>query len=155
MQYKDPKIKVPAFNEDSGFYTTKKRSKIMSKIKGKDTKPEIQFRKKLWEKGIRYRVNNKNLTGNPDVIIKKYKIVIFIDGIFWHGYKWEDRKPKIKSNREYWIPKIERNIQRDKENNKKLLDEGWQVVRFWEHEIKKDIETCIDRVINLIQNSST
>jgi len=155
MQYKAPKIKVPTFNEDSGFYTTKKRSKIMSKIKGKDTKPEIQFRKKLWEKGIRYRINNKKLLGKPDIIIKKYKIVIFIDGIFWHGYKWEERKPKIKSNREYWIPKIERNIQRDKENNKKLSDEGWQVIRFWEHEIKKDLETCIDRLINLIQNSST
>ena len=155
VSYKEQKIKVPTFNEKEGFYTTKKRSKVMSKIRSQNTKPEILFRKRLWEKGIRYRISNKNIIGKPDITIKKYKVAIFIDGIFWHGYKWEDRKPKLKSNREYWIPKIERNIQRDKEVNKKLSDEGWQVIRFWEHEVKDNIETCTEKVINLITSLKT
>jgi DNA mismatch endonuclease (patch repair protein) len=93
------RIKVPQFNEETCFYTTKVRSKQTSKIMGKDTKPEIQFRKALWAKGYRYRVNYKKLIGKPDIVFNKYKTVIFIDGEFWHGYNWEEKKDKIKSNR--------------------------------------------------------
>ena len=105
MVYKEEKIKVPRFNEASGFYTTKKRSKIMSKIRGKNTKPEMLFRKALWHKGVRYRVNSKKLPGKPDVSIQKYKLAIFIDGEFWHGYNWDEKKVCIKSNRDFWIQK--------------------------------------------------
>lgn len=90
------------------FNTTPERSKLMSKIKGKDTKPEILFRKSLWASGVRYRINVSGLPGKPDIVIEKKKIVIFIDGEFWHGYKWQEKKPKIKSNRDYWIAKIEK-----------------------------------------------
>ncbi|MCB0461300.1 MAG: very short patch repair endonuclease [Flavobacteriaceae bacterium] len=150
MVYKEEKIKVPRFNEASGFYTTKKRSKIMSKIRGKNTKPELLFRKALWAKGVRYRVNSKQLPGKPDISIKKYKLAIFIDGEFWHGYNWDEKRNTIKSNRGFWTPKIERNMQRDKEVNQQLHDLGFTVFRFWETEIKTDLDKCINDVLVFI-----
>ncbi|MFL1010857.1 very short patch repair endonuclease [Flavisericum labens] len=147
MAYKEHKIKVPRFNEASGFYTTKKRSKIMSKIRGKNTKPELIFRRALWAHGVRYRVDTKTLPGKPDVSIKKYKLAIFIDGEFWHGYNWNERKKTIKSNRLFWIPKIERNMQRDKEVNQQLADMGFTVFRFWTKEIKQNLNQCINDVL--------
>ena len=150
MVYKEQKIKVPRFNEASGFYTTKKRSEIMSKIRGKNTKPEMLFRKALWHKGVRYRVNSKKFPGKPDVSIQKYKLAIFIDGEFWHGYNWDKKKETIKSNRGFWIPKIERNIQRDKEVNQKLAEMDYTVFRFWEKEIKNELDNCINDILAFI-----
>jgi DNA mismatch endonuclease (patch repair protein) len=143
MKYKKEIIKVPRFEEAQGFYTTKERSKLMSKIKSKDTKPEIKLRKELWGLGFRYRKHNKNLPGNPDIVIAKFKIIIFIDGEFWHGYNWNEKKKKIKTNRKFWIPKIERNMQRDNENNIKIQALGYKIFRFWEHEIKVDTLRCL------------
>jgi len=151
MSYEDNKIKVPRFNEESGFYTTKKRSEIMSKIRGKNTKPEVDFRKALWHKGYRYRKNYKKLPGNPDIVMKKYKVAIFIDGEFWHGYNWEQKKDKIKSNRGFWIPKIERNMQRDAEINLKLHEMGYKIFRFWEHQVKKEKEKSIQQIVSYIE----
>lgn len=133
-----------------GFETTKERSDLMRKIKAKNTTPEIILRKALWKEGIRYRIDNKGVSGNPDIAIKKYKIAIFIDGEFWHGYNWQEKKRKIKSNREYWIQKIERNIERDKKYNQLLIKQKWVVLRFWEHEIKKDLNKCIGIVKDAI-----
>lgn len=147
MDYEYNKIKVPRFNEESGFYTTKARSKHMSKIKGKNTKPEIKFRKALWKLGYRYRIDYKKLIGKPDIVLNKHKTVIFIDGEFWHGYNWEEKKIKIKSNRRFWIPKIERNIQRDQEVNKALKEKNYTIFRFWGKEIKKDFKNCILKVV--------
>ncbi|MDF0714708.1 very short patch repair endonuclease [Muricauda sp. 334s03] len=146
-EYPKKRIKVPRFNEESGFYTTPERSKIMGKIRGKNTKPELAFRKALWQSGYRYRIDYKKLIGRPDIALKKYKTVIFIDGEFWHGHNWEERKHRIKSNREFWIPKIERNIQRDQEVNQTLKEEGYKVFRFWETEVKKDLDECLERVL--------
>ncbi|QLE01402.1 very short patch repair endonuclease [Galbibacter sp. BG1] len=154
MDYSKEKIKVPRLNEESGFYTTKRRSKIMSRIKGKNSKPEMIFRRALWAKGIRYRINNKNLPGKPDISIKKYKLAIFIDGEFWHGYNWDVKKNTIKSNRGFWIPKIERNIQRDKEVNKQLEEMGYTVLRFWEKEVKTNLKKCINDVLVYLQTGS-
>ena len=147
LNYDEPKIKVPRFNEAAGFYTTKKRSKIMSKIRGKNTKPELLFRKALWKKGIRYRLDSNKLPGKPDVSIKKYKLAIFIDGEFWHGYNWDERKKNIKSNRDFWIPKIERNMQRDRQVNRELSNMGYTVFRFWGKELKKELHKCINDVM--------
>jgi DNA mismatch endonuclease (patch repair protein) len=147
MAYNEDKIKVPRFNEESGFYTTKKRSKIMSKIGGKNTKPEMLFRKALWRKGVRYRVNSKKLPGKPDVSIKKYKLAIFIDGEFWHGFNWNERKETIQSNRGFWIPKIERNMQRDKEVNQQLIEMGYTVFRFWAKDIKTELNKCVNDIL--------
>jgi len=155
MDYKEPKIKVPRFNEASGFYTTKKRSKIMSKIRGKNPKPELLFRKALWAKGIRYRVNNTQLPGKPDISIKKYKLAIFIDGEFWHGYNWDERKETIKSNRRFWIPKIERNLQRDKEVNQALQEMGYMVFRFWINDVKTELGKCINDILVYINTGNT
>ncbi|WP_353777448.1 DNA mismatch endonuclease Vsr [Winogradskyella sp. 3972H.M.0a.05] len=154
MGYEYKKIKVPRFNEASGFYTTKRRSKQMGRIKSKNTKPELLFRKALWRKNVRYRVHTKSLPGKPDVSIKKYRLAIFIDGEFWHGHNWEERKLNIKSNRAFWIPKIERNIQRDLEVNDKLQAMGYTIFRFWEHEIKQDLKTCINDVMVYLQTGS-
>jgi len=146
-KYSEERIKVPRFNEESGFYTTPERSKIMGKIRGKNTKPELAFRKALWAAGYRYRTDYKKLIGRPDIVLKKYRTVIFIDGEFWHGHNWEERKPKIKTNREFWIPKIERNIQRDAEVNAELKDLGYTVFRFWQKEVDKNLNLCLEKVI--------
>ena len=119
----------------------------MYKRQGKNTKPELAFRKALWQSGYRYRIDYKKLIGRPDIALKKYKTVIFIDGEFWHGHNWEERKHKIKSNREFWIPKIERNIQRDQEVNQALQEKGYKVFRFWETEVKKNLDECLEEVL--------
>ncbi|CAM3410328.1 very short patch repair endonuclease [Zobellia roscoffensis] len=149
--YSKERIKVPRFNEESGFYTTPKRSKIMSKIRGKNTKPELAFRKALYAAGYRYRIDYKKLIGKPDIALKKYKTVIFIDGEYWHGHNWEERKPKVKTNREFWIAKIERNMQRDEEVNAELERLGYKVFRFWETEVKKELDRCLAEVIEHLE----
>ncbi|MAU71045.1 MAG: very short patch repair endonuclease [Pseudozobellia sp.] len=146
--YPEERIKVPRFNEESGFYTTPKRSKIMSKIRGKNTKPELAFRKALYAAGYRYRVDYKKLIGKPDILLKKYKTAIFIDGEYWHGHNWQERKPKIKTNRDFWVAKIERNMQRDREVNQELERLGYKVFRFWETEIKKELDRCLSEVLS-------
>ncbi|MGJ8737245.1 very short patch repair endonuclease [Zobellia laminariae] len=150
--YSIERIKVPRFNEESGFYTTPQRSKIMSKIKGKNTKPELAFRKALYAAGYRYRIDYKKLIGKPDIVLKKYKTVIFIDGEYWHGYNWEERKPKVKTNREFWIAKIERNIQRDQEVNRELDLLEYKVFRFWETEINKELDRCLAEVTQYLES---
>jgi DNA mismatch endonuclease (patch repair protein) len=127
-----------------------KRSVNMRHIKSQNTSPERCLAKELWGKGIRYRKHNSKIYGNPDITITKNKIAIFIDGEFWHGYNWDEKKDRIKVNREYWIPKIEKTILRDKHNTKILTDNGWTVIRLWEHEIRKNMNACIDRIINEI-----
>lgn len=146
-KYPKERIKVPRFREEDGFYTTPERSKIMGKIRGKNTKPELAFRKALWDAGYRYRIDYKKLIGKPDIALKKYRTVIFIDGEYWHGYNWEERKQKIKTNREFWIAKIERNMQRDEEVNETLIEMGYKVFRFWETDIKKNLDTCLEEVL--------
>lgn len=150
-KYPEERIKVPRFNEASGFYTTPERSKIMGKIRGKNTKPELAFRKALYAQGYRYRIDYKQLIGKPDIVLNKYKTVIFIDGEYWHAHNWEERKPKIKTNREFWIAKFERNQQRDSEVNTELSRLGYKVFRFWETEVKKELDRCLNEVIHYLQ----
>ena len=149
--YKEPKIKVPRFREESGFYTTKKRSRIMSKIRGTNSKPELLLRKALWKAGVRYRINRTNLPGRPDISIKKYKLAVFVDGEFWHGDYWDQKKNTIKTNRKFWVPKIERNMQRDREVNQMLSELGYTVFRFWSHEIKNNLQQCINDLLTYIE----
>lgn len=152
-KYSENHIVVPRFNEANGFYTTKQRSELMGKIKSQNTKPEVQLRKALWNCGFRYRKNLKNLPGCPDIVFPSQRLVVFIDGEFWHGYNWDIKREKIKTNRNFWIPKIERNIQRDMQNNRLLTEAGWQVIRFWDREIKKNFEECVELVITFLQKS--
>lgn len=103
--------------------------------------------KALWISGFRYRKNYKNLIGKPDFVLPKYKIAIFCDSAFWHGYKnMRTRRHQFKSNRRFWINKINRNIARDKTVNKLLRKEGWKVMRFWDFQIIKDSKSCVEKI---------
>lgn len=126
--------------------TPEQRKKNMRAIRSKDTTIELALRKALWQRGIRYRKNYKGLIGKPDIVITKYRIAVFCDSDFWHGYDWENRKARIKSNQNYWIPKIERNMKRDREVTAALVEQGWIVLRFWEHTIRKELEECVDDI---------
>ena len=131
--------------------TSVKSSNTMRKIRGKDTSIEIKFRKALWHKGFRYRKNYKGLPGKPDIVLTKYRIAIFCDSEFFHGKDWEMLKPRLEKgkNSDYWVKKIERNIQRDEEIEQQLNFMGWPVIHFWGKDILKDTEQCV-RVIEEI-----
>lgn len=118
----------------------------MQAVKNKDSKIEIALRSALWNKGYRYRKNYSKLEGKPDIVIPKYKLAIFCDSEFWHGYNWEVKKHDIKSNRDFWIKKIEGNIKRDEQVNKILHEQGWKVVRLWGKDIQKNIDECLVKI---------
>lgn len=134
----------------SDVMTPEQRSRAMSHIKGKDTSIEVLLRKALWHKGIRYRKNYKKLPGAPDIAITKYRIAVFCDSEFFHGYNWEIKKQKLGHNQEYWINKIERNMVRDRENDFKLIARGWVPMHFWGEEIRKKTKECVEAVEDLI-----
>ena len=127
--------------------TPDQRRKAMSRNRGKDTRPEVRFRKALYHAGLRYRKNYKKLPGTPDIAITRCHIAIFVDGDFWHakGHR-EHPGEQIGSNKEYWQKKLKRNVERDRDVNDELTDMGWLVLRFWESDIKKDLQKCVDTV---------
>lgn len=131
--------------------TPEQRRRIMKAVKNKDSEIELLLRRALWSRGIRYRKNVKSIYGHPDIAFIGKKIAIFCDSEFWHGYNWNERKNDIKSRREFWIPKIERNISRDIEVNKVLNDQGWTVLRFWGMQIKDNPEECADRIQEVLR----
>lgn len=116
----------------------------MKQVKNKDSAIEIALRKELWNRGLRYQKNVTSIFGKPDLVFKGKKVAVFCDSEFWHGYNWEERKKDFKSHQEFWIPKIERNIQRDIEVTNELEKQGWKVLRFWGNEIKKNVVSCAD-----------
>jgi DNA mismatch endonuclease (patch repair protein) len=122
--------------------TAEQISYNMSQVKCKDSQIEIMLRKELWKKGFRYRKNFNRIFGKPDIVFIKEKIAVFCDSEFWHGYNWEEKRHEIKSRREFWIPKIERTIERDQEVTKYLQNDGWIVIRFWGKEIINDKNKC-------------
>lgn len=122
-------------------------SYTMSRIRGKNTSIEVKLRKALYEKGCRYRCNSKYIFGHPDISFKGVKVVVFCDSEFWHGKDFEENEKKILSNREYWIPKIKRNIERDNEVNEKLTQEGYLIFRFWGGEIEKNLDKCVTKIL--------
>lgn len=118
----------------------------MQQVKSKDSEIELLLRKALWQKGLRYRKNVKSVFGHPDIAFIGKKVAVFCDSEFWHGYDWERRKEDFKVRQDFWIPKIERNIRRDKEVTEKLETNGWIVLRFWGKEIKTDAASCADKI---------
>ena len=116
----------------------------MKQVKNKDSVIEIALRKELWNRGLRYQKNVTKIFGKPDLVFKGKKVAVFCDSEFWHGYNWEERKKDFKSHQEFWIPKIERNMQRDIEVTEELQKQGWKVLRFWGNEIKKNVSSCAD-----------
>lgn len=116
----------------------------MKRVRNKDSEIEIALRKELWMRGLRYQKNVTSIFGKPDLVFKGKKVAVFCDSEFWHGYNWEERKNDFKSHQEFWIPKIERNMQRDIEVTEELQKQGWTVLRFWGNEIKKNVSGCAD-----------
>ncbi len=130
-------------------HTPEQRRRNMQHVKSKDTSIEIRLRKALWHAGIRYRKNYHSIPGNPDIAITKYKIAVFCDSSFFHGRDFETRK-KPETNTEFWNKKIERNIQRDEEVNRQLKSMGWIVLRFWDFEIKKRLNDCVQTISDAV-----
>lgn len=125
----------------------------MSCIRSKDTSIEVLLRKELWKRGLRYRKNDSTVTGKPDIVFKRRRIAVFCDSEFWHGYDWKRRQQAIKSNRNYWIPKIERNIERDLFVNSALRDQGWIVLRFWGKDIRTSLSACADIIEKTVRST--
>ncbi len=135
------KDKEPRFHGKA----TLKSHNVMSHIHGKDTKIELRLRKEPWARGIRYRKNYKDIPGSPDIVITKYKIAIFCDSEFFHGKDWNQLRVKLEKgkNPDYWISKIQRNIERDREKDKELRALGWNVLHFWGSDIMKNTQECV------------
>ena len=126
-------------------------SRIMSAIRGKNTGIEKALRKALTEKGVRYRLYSSKVFGHPDLCLPRLKIAIFCDSEFWHGYHFEENEAKIKTNRDYWIPKIKANIARDKIVNATLTGEGYTVLRYWGHEIETSLDAVVSSILETIK----
>lgn len=132
--------------------TSPEISKRMSNVKTKKNSAEVMLAKSLWHRGYRYRLNYKALPGSPDVALTKYRIAIFIDGEFWHGKDFEQRKTKLKNNKDYWIEKIQENIDRDLKNDKLLRQMDWYPIHFWSNDVIKYCNQCIDEIIYTIED---
>lgn len=127
----------------SDSVSSQKRSQIMSRVRSKDTKPELKVRSALHRRGLRYRLGYP-LPGKPDIVFVRARVAIFIDSCFWHGCSEHLRMPK--SNKEYWEAKIARNVERDSEVNAWYADSEWKQMRFWEHDLKERFESCVDEI---------
>jgi DNA mismatch endonuclease (patch repair protein) len=127
--------------------TPEQRRKNMQAVRASGTKNEVMLAKKLWALGLRYRKNDRRVVGKPDISFYRLKIAVFVDGEFWHGKDWENRKHDLKSNQNFWFKKIERNMARDIEVNEALLKSGWKVLRFWDREITRDLQNCTDQIL--------
>ena len=138
------------------IYSKRKRSEIMSKISGTETKPEILVRKYLFSKGFRFRKNDKRLPGRPDIVLPKYKTVVFIHGCFWHGHHCKAGKLP-ETNKEFWENKINSNIERDKKNQHKLEKLGWKIIIVWQCKLKnkKVVTKKLKEIEQKIQNEHT
>ncbi|NLL15241.1 MAG: DNA mismatch endonuclease Vsr [Fibrobacter sp.] len=135
----------------SDIFSKTKRSDIMSKISGKETKPEVLVRKYLFAEGFRYRKNVKDLPGKPDIVLPKYKTVVFVNGCFWHGHKNCKKSALPTSNTQFWKEKISKNILRDSENVQKLINMGYKVLTIWQCELTaKTREKSLNKLIKHI-----
>lgn len=131
---------------------TMSRSENMSRIRGKDTSIEVKLRMALWHKGIRYRKNCKDVYGKPDICFKGKKVAVFCDSEFWHGKFYQEDRYIPKTNTEYWVEKFKRNITRDNIVNKQLKGDGWIVLRFWEDDINKNLDECVNKIISTVES---
>jgi DNA mismatch endonuclease (patch repair protein) len=136
--------------------TKEQRRKNMQAIRSTNTKMEVVLAKAIWAKGYHYRKNDKTVFGKPDLTFKKFKIAVFVDSEYFHGKDWNISKKRIKTNRKFWWNKIETNIKRDFDVNRKLKEEGWKILRFWSQDVKKNLVNCtrkIERVIEERKNA--
>ena len=128
--------------------TPEQRSYCMSRIKGKDTGLEMRVRSALHRRGLRFRKHVKDLPGKPDVVFRKARVAVFVDGDFWHGYRFPSWEDKVS---DFWKKKINRNRERDTANHRKLRQMEWTVIRLWQHEVEEDFDACIDRILAAVR----
>jgi len=131
--------------------TPEQRSYCMSRVKGKDTGIETSVRSELHRRGLRFRKHVKDLPGKPDVVFTKAKVAVFIDGDFWHGYRFPVWEHKVSV---FWKRKISKNRERDIKNHRKLRDMGWTVIRLWQHDLERDFEGSIERIISAVKEAT-
>jgi DNA mismatch endonuclease (patch repair protein) len=129
--------------------TPGQRRRTMSSIRRIDTKPELAVRRLAFARGLRYRKYSPHVAGKPDLVFARARLVVFIDGDFWHGWRFQEWEHKLSST--YWRNKIRRNIDRDKSCRAKLEEDGWLVLQIWEHEIEADASGCVDRIEQALQ----
>lgn len=127
-------------------HTPEQRRRNMQAVKNRDSEIEVMLRLALYHRGYRYRKNCSRVFGRPDILFTREKIAVFCDSEFWHGYNWEQRKTDFKSHQDFWIPKIERNMERDKEVTVQLENDGYVVLRFWGNRIKKELESVVNEI---------
>ena len=128
--------------------TPEQRSFCMSRIKGKDTGLEMRVRSALHRRGLRFRKHVKDLPGKPDVVFRKARVAVFVDGDFWHGYRFPSWEDKVS---DFWKKKINKNRERDAANHRKLRQMEWTVIRLWQHEVEEDFDACIDRILAAVR----
>lgn len=135
------------------IWSKEKRSEVMSKIRGKNTKPEMILRSQLFMQGFRFRIHQKNLPGKPDIVLPKYKTVIFVHGCFWHYHKEcnEGRIPP--TNTSFWSLKLTKNVQRDEEHKLRLEKLGWQVLTVWECDIERRLQDVTNKIIQSLKKA--
>jgi DNA mismatch endonuclease (patch repair protein) len=126
-------------------------SRMMAAVRNKDSKAELALRRQLYARGLRYRLHARDLPGRPDLVVRKYRLAVFVDGDFWHGNAWKVRglarfEDQFPSNRDFWVAKIRRNMQRDQEVTATLVANGWTVVRLWESDVLASPAAAADRV---------
>lgn len=129
--------------------TPEQRSYCMSRVKGKDTGLEVQVRSALHGRGLRFRKHVKELPGRPDIVFSKARVAVFVDGDFWHGYGFPSWRHKLTA---FWIKKISKNRDRDIRNHRKLRRMGWRVIRLWQHEIERNFNSCIARIVARVKS---
>src|SRR2546426_692054 len=136
-------------------------SEKMRRVRSSDTTPELLFRKALWRKGLRYAICKTELPGKPDIVLPSRRIAIFIDGDLWHGGQWERRGKlaleeqfQVTVSKEYWLQKIRGNMERDARSTHTLLVSGWTVLRFWESEIQRNLDGCVETTLKVIENGT-
>ena len=130
--------------------TPEQRSYCMSRIKGKDTGLEMRVRSELHRRGFRFRKHVKELPGKPDVVFTKAKVAVFIDGDFWHGYRFPSWEHKVS---DFWKQKINKNRERDRRNHRKLKEMGWTVIRLWQHDLERDFQECIEKIVAAVNEA--
>ena len=128
--------------------TPQERSRLMSRVGSKDTGIEVAVRKTVHARGMRYRKNDRRLPGTPDITFSGPKVAVFVDGDFWHGWDFENKRRKLPA---YWIDKIEANQRRDRRNSTELREMGWLVIRVWGHEVLDDVEAVADRIESVVR----
>jgi len=143
-------MKKATYISKHGFVTTKQRSALMSKIVSRNTGPEKIFRGILKKCGKKYSTKTESIIGKPDFILRDHKLAIFIDGEFWHGYRWSAKKARLVRNKAYWESKIESNMRRDRRVSRTLKTLGWSVLRFWSSDVRLKPESCIKKIFTAI-----